>query len=438
MRGVDVSSHDGWPFKASTEVCYAESDFLIAKCTEGTGYTNPYFAKAMSRAQKDGKLLGMYHYANGGSASLEADYFMAHAAAWKGRAIPVLDFESYNNKAAANPHWARQWCERVHQKWGVWPMVYTYASMLSKVASCHPECPLWVAGYPTDAATWKVPKFTYSIKPWTEYAIWQFTSGHDTTDRNTSNLTAKEWENMANGTRTPLEVAVSQLGVKEQPANSNNVKYNTWYYGRKVSGSAYPWCAVFVAWCFDKAGDTSIKGVENRAYCPSYVTWAKRQGKWTSTPKVGALVLYDWNGDGVADHIGIVEKVVDKNTIQAVEGNTAVGNDSNGGEVMRRTRKLSAVLGFIDTHAEPKPEPKPKPKTSTKYKVTAKPSLNVRDRRSTVKGKVVGSIANGQTVELRNLKKNKVGNTWAEVASGKYKGRFVAVRFNGRAYAVKA
>lgn len=47
-----------------------------------------------------------------------------------------------------------------------------------------------------------------------------------------------------------LEIAQSQVGTEESPANSNNVKYNTWFYGQTVSGSEYPWCAAFVAWCF--------------------------------------------------------------------------------------------------------------------------------------------------------------------------------------------
>lgn len=47
-----------------------------------------------------------------------------------------------------------------------------------------------------------------------------------------------------------VDIAVSQVGVKESPANSNNVKYNTWYYGHAVSGSAYPWCMAFISWCF--------------------------------------------------------------------------------------------------------------------------------------------------------------------------------------------
>ena len=47
-----------------------------------------------------------------------------------------------------------------------------------------------------------------------------------------------------------LRIAQAELGVTEYPSGSNKVKYNTWFYGRAVSGDAYPWCAVFVCWCF--------------------------------------------------------------------------------------------------------------------------------------------------------------------------------------------
>ena len=47
-----------------------------------------------------------------------------------------------------------------------------------------------------------------------------------------------------------LRIAAAEVGVTEYPSGSNKVKYNTWFYGKAVSGSAYPWCAVFVCWCF--------------------------------------------------------------------------------------------------------------------------------------------------------------------------------------------
>ena len=56
-----------------------------------------------------------------------------------------------------------------------------------------------------------------------------------------------------------VNAALAEVGVKETPANSNNVKYNTWYYGKNVSGSAYPWCAAFISWLFRNNKDLCIK-----------------------------------------------------------------------------------------------------------------------------------------------------------------------------------
>ena len=60
----------------------------------------------------------------------------------------------------------------------------------------------------------------------------------------------------------------------------------------------------------------------------------------------GDIVIYDWGRDGVPDHCGIIE-TVGGSSVVAIEGNTAVGNDSNGGEVMRRTRTLSQIIGAV-------------------------------------------------------------------------------------------
>ena len=67
-----------------------------------------------------------------------------------------------------------------------------------------------------------------------------------------------------------LEIARSQIGTRESPANSDNVKYNTAYYGREVSGK-YPWCAVFVWWVFREAGF----GLCKAASCATLVTLYK-------------------------------------------------------------------------------------------------------------------------------------------------------------------
>ena len=139
-----------------------------------------------------------------------------------------------------------------------------------------------------------------------------------------------------------IAVARAQLGVKECPANSNKVKYNTWYYGREVSGASYPWCMVFVQWCCAQVG---VELPTRTASCTALMNAAKKAGMWvTSDYQPGDIAIYDWGGDKVPDHCGIITQVL-SNGYLCIEGNTSVGNDSNGGEVMERTRPAKSILG---------------------------------------------------------------------------------------------
>ena len=142
-----------------------------------------------------------------------------------------------------------------------------------------------------------------------------------------------------------LNIARKELGTKEYPENSNNVKYNTDYYGREVSGSAYPWCCAFVWWVFKKAGMSKIFCDGKKTALCEYVRGHMKNH--TMTPQPGDLAIYQFDSDPQADHIGIVESVNADGSFVAIEGNTRVGNDSNGGEVMRRTRKKSSVICFV-------------------------------------------------------------------------------------------
>ena len=160
------------------------------------------------------------------------------------------------------------------------------------------------------------------------------------------------------GYNSVLECAISQIG-QGGGANKPN-KYTRWYYG---NDTVAPWCAIFMAWCFEQVGITDrLDGLTNKAGCEPWRKWAVAKGYWRLTPKAGAIVLYDWNkaaGDG-ADHIGIVESIT-SNGIVALEGNTSTnGSQSNGGYVLRKTRYNADIMGYIyvDTTA-PKPQPKP-------------------------------------------------------------------------------
>lgn len=74
--------------------------------------------------------------------------------------------------------------------------------------------------------------------------------------------------------------------------------------------------------------------------------------------------------------------------------------------------------------------------SGTNYLVLASPSLNVREKRSS-NSKVVGSLKKYTVVQLTSLKENKYGNIWGKIATGKNKGKFVAVKFDGKTLAVK-
>ena len=141
-----------------------------------------------------------------------------------------------------------------------------------------------------------------------------------------------------------LDIARRQIGVKECPPSSNNVRYNTWYYGREVSGAAYPWCMVFVQWVFDQAG---VKLPVRTASCGALVRSAQSAGCWvTGDYRPGDVVIYDFPGGAATDHCGIVE-AVDGTYISAIEGNTSSASDADGGAVERRARKFSQIVGAV-------------------------------------------------------------------------------------------
>ena len=138
-----------------------------------------------------------------------------------------------------------------------------------------------------------------------------------------------------------LNVELGELGYSRWADPQTGTKYGRWYAQKTdeswYGGNGVPYCAMFQSYCFDKAGVTCT-GLPS-AYCPDIVNAVRRAGKAVSarSAQTGDIVLFDWNGDGVADHIGIVEK----NTgsyLQTIEGNT------NNGVVARRTRAYGTVI----------------------------------------------------------------------------------------------
>ena len=134
-----------------------------------------------------------------------------------------------------------------------------------------------------------------------------------------------------------INIAMQDLGYKESPANSNMTKFGKW-----IGLQGQPWCMSAVQYWANNAG---VKLPLKTGSCKTLMDAAKRVGQWvTSGYKTGDILIFQWkNGQR---HCGIVVSTSDK-IIKTIEGNTAVGNDSNGGEVMLRDRTTEFVLGAV-------------------------------------------------------------------------------------------
>lgn len=120
-----------------------------------------------------------------------------------------------------------------------------------------------------------------------------------------------------------LNWARAQIGVKESPAGSNNVPYNTAYYGREIHNAAYHWCVVFVwAGMSSTHQERAFYGGGKTASCSVLAYWAQQNG-YTVKPadmRPGDWVIFDWDKNGNPDHIGIVEEAT-ATKLTTIEGN---------------------------------------------------------------------------------------------------------------------
>ena len=111
--------------------------------------------------------------------------------------------------------------------------------------------------------------------------------------------------------------------------------------------SGVPYCAMFASYCLDWAGVPCV-GMPS-AYCPDIESAGREAGvtPYNEDAEPGDLVLFDWGGDGLADHVGIVEENhPGEGYMTTIEGNTSSGDggsQSNGGVVARRQRGYGSV-----------------------------------------------------------------------------------------------
>jgi hypothetical protein len=167
-------------------------------------------------------------------------------------------------------------------------------------------------------------------------------------------------------------VALAQSWVGKKESNGTHKSIIDIYNSYKPHPRGYkmtyndPWCAATISAISIKLGYTKIMPVE--CSCSKMIELYQKLGSWVEAdnrkPIPGDIVFYDWDdngkGDnkGSADHVGIVEKVVD-NKITVIEGNY-----SNA--VKRRVIDVNGK--YIRGYAVPKYTAEPKKTTTTTKK----------------------------------------------------------------------
>ena len=119
-----------------------------------------------------------------------------------------------------------------------------------------------------------------------------------------------------NGTR-PGNQELMEL-AKQQVGNVGGYPYWSWY----GFNSRVEWCACFVSWCYNQAGKSEPRfaGCEWQG-----VPWFQSRGQWGARGyeniAPGDAIFFDWDLDGVADHVGLVLGRAESR-VYTVEGNS--------------------------------------------------------------------------------------------------------------------
>lgn len=180
VRGMDVS---GWQGNVNWSGAWANgARFAYVKATEGTGYTNPYFAQQYNGSYNVGMIRGAYHFAlpDRSSGTTQADYFVNHGGGWSadGKTLPgALDMEynpygatCYGLSKAGMASWISAFSSRYRTRTGRYPVIYTSTSWWTQCVGTSGNysatSPLWVARYSSTVGT-----LPYA---WTYYTFWQF------------------------------------------------------------------------------------------------------------------------------------------------------------------------------------------------------------------------------------------------------------------------
>ncbi len=271
LNGIDVSS-----YQAGIDLTKVPGDFAIIKTTQGVWYTNTDWKRQAQSAQNGGKLIGLYHYAEARqSATQEADFFLQAAEHYIGKAVLFLDWERTDNALFATQKgvaWVKAFMDRVHQKTGVWPLLYVQLTEVQARdwSSVAKTCGLWLAQYVVDSRRGYKQDYSHGATgAWDFPAIWQYTSGgylggwNGRLDLNVAYMSREAWAAYAAGDKKEEkkeEVVPVPKTVKKGSRNKVVAMLQAALGGLKIDGSFGPKTDAAVR-AFQKKKGLTVDGI---------------------------------------------------------------------------------------------------------------------------------------------------------------------------------
>ena len=269
---------------------------VIVKATQGTSYVNPRCNHQYELAGQLGKLRGLYHYAGGGNPEAEAQYFINNIKNYVGKAVLILDWESYQNASWGNTSWARRFVDEVHRLTNVWPLIYVQESALWQVANCASKCGVWVAKYASmNWNSWTLPDMSVSSGAFACLTGWQFTGGD--MDRSIFYLDANGWNKIASGDGTIANQVtngwVNNNGKWQYFENNVAVKNawrlvdKLWYYLDGSGNLESGWQKINNKWYF-------LNDQHDGTFGAAKTGWNQINNRWYYMDKDNAWCLTGW------------------------------------------------------------------------------------------------------------------------------------------------
>lgn len=149
---------------------------------------------------------------------------------------------------------------------------------------------------------------------------------------------------MATATQA-VNKALSYVGTLEVPNGSN-----CQIFGAAYGMNCVAWCNIFQSQVmYEISGGYSIAGGKF-AYTVSHAQRFQSMGLWGTTPRLGALAFFDWEGgksiSGI-DHIGMVRGPQQSNgLVPTVEGNTRANGEQLRDGVWIALRNPANIVGY--------------------------------------------------------------------------------------------